>query len=298
MTDSAGAVKERYDYGPYGNVTILDGEGNALEQSSIGNAITYTGQRYDADTGLYYYKNRYYSPKLGRFLSKDPLGMIDGPNLYAYVNNDPTNWVDPMGTTILPWGDENGTDDDVYIEDPVGDIFGIPSGDPEMDDVAISENGAMNSGQSAGDCPFGEERVVYVGFGYTVYMGGLVPPGVNPREYAPAGIGREKYVGVAYETCSGDHKFFISEGRARPDDVVSGVNVGAGYTFGGMQGGFEDFFGESRVNTGTVVIGLSDSENSEGARGRAVNYGIGVGCSATEVTVDTRELTREDLLLK
>jgi RHS repeat-associated protein len=101
MTDSAGAVQERYEYGPYGKVTIFDSEGNKLTSSVINNSITYTGQRYDADTGLYYYKNRYYSPKLGRFMSKDPLGMVDGPNLYAYVNNDPLNWTDPMGTTIL-----------------------------------------------------------------------------------------------------------------------------------------------------------------------------------------------------
>jgi hypothetical protein len=78
---------------------------------------------------------------------------VDGPNLYAYVNNDPLNWTDPMGTTILPWGDDNGTDDDIYIDDPVGDIFGIPSGDPEMDDVVFDENDPMSSGQSAGDCP-------------------------------------------------------------------------------------------------------------------------------------------------
>jgi len=91
-------VKERYEYDPFGNLTILNETGEAIEKSSIGNPITYTGQRYDADTGLYYYKNRYYSPKMGRFLTKDPLGMIDVPNLYAYVVNDPINYIDPMGT--------------------------------------------------------------------------------------------------------------------------------------------------------------------------------------------------------
>jgi uncharacterized protein (TIGR02594 family) len=153
ITDSTGTVKERYEYDPYGKVSILDGEGNALESSSIGNPITYTGQRYDADTGLYYYKNRYYSPKLGRFLSKDPLGMIDGPNLYAYVNNDPTNWVDPMGTTIMEW-DGSVVDDDIVIENPttIFEDFGtIPA---ENDGVKIEPNAPVESGQSAGDCPY------------------------------------------------------------------------------------------------------------------------------------------------
>jgi len=40
---------------------------------------------------------RYYNPQTGRWLSPDPLGMVDGPNLYAYVNNNPANWIDPWG---------------------------------------------------------------------------------------------------------------------------------------------------------------------------------------------------------
>lgn len=97
VSDSEGKVVERYDYGAYGELAVINGDSQS-STSSIGNAFTYTGQRYDEESGLYYYKNRYYSAKLGRFLTKDPLGMINGPNLYAYVTNDPINWIDPMGT--------------------------------------------------------------------------------------------------------------------------------------------------------------------------------------------------------
>src|SRR5207244_6106794 len=57
----------------------------------------YTGREPDA-TGLIYYRNRYYDPTIGRFIQRDPIGMDGGMNLYAYVNANPVNFTDPMGT--------------------------------------------------------------------------------------------------------------------------------------------------------------------------------------------------------
>ncbi|MCL5061190.1 MAG: RHS repeat-associated core domain-containing protein, partial [Candidatus Thermoplasmatota archaeon] len=56
----------------------------------------YTGREPDA-TGLIYYRARYYDPTIGRFISRDPAGMPDGVNRYAYVGNDPVNYTDPSG---------------------------------------------------------------------------------------------------------------------------------------------------------------------------------------------------------
>ena len=57
----------------------------------------YTGQQYLGGLNLYYYKARFYSPSLGRFLQTDPIGTADDLNLYAYVGNNPVNFSDPTG---------------------------------------------------------------------------------------------------------------------------------------------------------------------------------------------------------
>lgn len=62
----------------------------------------YTGREPDA-TGLVYYRARYYDPTLGRFTQRDPIGLAGGINPYAYVGNNPINYVDPDGTLFYQW---------------------------------------------------------------------------------------------------------------------------------------------------------------------------------------------------
>jgi RHS repeat-associated protein len=66
------------------------------------NPYMFTGRRFDYETGLYYYRARYYNPYIGRFLQTDPVGYGAGINWYAYCRNNPLTYVDPSGlmTTI------------------------------------------------------------------------------------------------------------------------------------------------------------------------------------------------------
>lgn len=56
-----------------------------------------TGREWDKETGLYYYRARYYDPMEGRFVSKDPIGFKGGINLYNYTDSNPVNRTDPTG---------------------------------------------------------------------------------------------------------------------------------------------------------------------------------------------------------
>jgi RHS repeat-associated protein len=97
---ATGSSVERYYYTPYGGVTFLDGSFNVLltQASQIGNAVTYTGRQFDAESGLFSFRLRYYDSQLGCFLSRDPVGYNGGSSsLYAFVRSNPTNNGDPFG---------------------------------------------------------------------------------------------------------------------------------------------------------------------------------------------------------
>ena len=124
LTDSNGKGVEGYQYGPYGYQTlVLPGPDGNLDfddddtflpgaKSSVGNPFLFTGQHYDPETGLLYYKSRYNSSFFGRFMSRDHLDYVAGDmNLYAYVGDNPTKFVDPMGTCgVRCWLCKRGCD--------------------------------------------------------------------------------------------------------------------------------------------------------------------------------------------
>jgi len=89
LADSSGSIQTQYTYETFGQTTVSG--------TASGNAAQFTGRENDG-TGLYYYRARYYSPLLQRFISEDPLRLGGGDtNFYSYVQNSPLNAVDPTG---------------------------------------------------------------------------------------------------------------------------------------------------------------------------------------------------------
>lgn len=96
VTDAAGVVVERRVYDDYGRA--YGGDKNPVVGSAVGNPFGFQGARLDAETGFYYFRNRYYDPETGRFLQRDP--MTDPGNLgnsYTFAWNSPASVMDPMG---------------------------------------------------------------------------------------------------------------------------------------------------------------------------------------------------------
>lgn len=118
ITNAVGNVVERYSYDAYGLPFITDGSGvhvldNAwgTAHSAIGNPWMFTGRQWDEETGIYFYRARYFDAVKGRFLGRDPFSYAAPINLYAYAGTNPIRSTDPFGlffvTTSTTWTEKN-----------------------------------------------------------------------------------------------------------------------------------------------------------------------------------------------
>jgi len=89
LSSSAGALANTYTYDSYGRLTSSTG--------TLVNPFQYTGRELDPETGIYYYRARYFDPSEGRFLSEDPIRLRGGVNFYAYTRNRSVLLTDPSG---------------------------------------------------------------------------------------------------------------------------------------------------------------------------------------------------------
>jgi RHS repeat-associated protein len=104
LSDSGGVVVERYEYDDFGQVTVRDGSGKRITGSALGNPYLFTGRRLDLETGWYEYRTRYMDPLVGKFTTRDTIGIWgDELNLgsgLAYVGANPMSRRDPMGRDV------------------------------------------------------------------------------------------------------------------------------------------------------------------------------------------------------
>lgn len=112
LTNNAGAVVERYEYGDYGAVTALNPNGSPRQltfaNDVVANRFLFTGREYDRETRLYQYRTRYLDPAWGRFTTRDTIGIWGDPmslgNGVVYAGSTPTTAVDPLGMSALLLG--------------------------------------------------------------------------------------------------------------------------------------------------------------------------------------------------
>jgi RHS repeat-associated protein len=93
LSSAAGSIANTYTYDSFGKLTASTG--------SLVNPFRYTARESDIETGLYYYRARYYDQTTGRFVSEDPIGFRAGKNFYRYVRNSAINRSDPSGMYTL-----------------------------------------------------------------------------------------------------------------------------------------------------------------------------------------------------
>jgi len=210
LAGTDGAILERYAYDAYGQPRVYDPNWAARQSGSYGNAILFCGYFRDAETGMYHVRHRYYHPQLGRWMSRDPLGYVDGMNLYLYVGGNPLVRIDPYGewlSTVVGAG----------VGALVGGVSGyITSGGTWQGAVAGAAGGAVTgamigSGMGAigagaaggvvasglGQLLGGEDPLSPVGAGKM--LGGAVVGGA----FGAAGLGDSLIGGLLSEIASG-----------------------------------------------------------------------------------------------
>lgn len=97
ITDSLGNIVNKYAYDAFGSVL--------KSEEQISNPFKYVGRFgvMDEGNGLLYMRARYYDPVVGRFINKDPIGLLGGLNVYTYARNNPSRFIDPSGLYVWPY---------------------------------------------------------------------------------------------------------------------------------------------------------------------------------------------------
>jgi RHS repeat-associated protein len=270
LVNSSGTPVETYDTDAYGNTLIFTGPGadntwftDDDTQSSYGaSGIIYCGYRYDAETDNYYVRNRYYSPVLGRWLTRDPIGYRGGINLYGYVDSSPVGNVDPSGeaTGVLVTGQVIPA---IAPGSPAGQgkvVVGVTTGVPGTN-VKVGASGTVTTGGTITGSVKGA-ATTNVGHGTMVTLKGTAKATDNltkSRNTPNVNVGVKCQVNVPSE---GGFPAFVASMNAAMGAILGGGpgQVGPNYSVGGgasvplgsglqLSGSITQSFGPGRPST-------------------------------------------------
>jgi RHS repeat-associated protein len=128
LSTSSATLAATYAYDSFGKITSSTG--------TLINPVEYTAREFDSETGLLYYRARYYDQTAGRFISEDPMGFNGGFNFYRYVKNSPANYIDPYGLATCYLWFQNGH----------GTLYCVPD-DPNVLPLAMPVASGNNVGK-------------------------------------------------------------------------------------------------------------------------------------------------------
>ncbi|MFP5387571.1 MAG: RHS repeat domain-containing protein, partial [Bacteriovoracia bacterium] len=173
ITDEAGNLVQRYIYSSFGKLLkVVDSAG--FESTAVKTAYTYTNREIDEETGLYYYRARYYDPERGQFLTEDPHpGVLFRPDTflskYAYTGNSPTNFIDTFGEkTEVPalYGNYCGpyANGKNWSKDPVDNVDAACERHDKdyVDAERFESKWSKDNGHFAPELEFAEETYHYI----------------------------------------------------------------------------------------------------------------------------------------
>ena len=188
----------------------------------------FQGREYDSETGLYYFRARYLDPNLQRFLTPDPLGYQDGPNLYASFQNNPGVYTDPQGTAAI-----------ALLPFLAGALAGI--GLDYATEYAFSDHDSLSDFYLSGDYSVGRALLhgtvggLTAGFGAAVASGTKVA-GLTGWRAASAVIGGGTVLDTAGDaavaTASGRFEDFRLGRSLVTNGAINGISFGLGARIG------------------------------------------------------------------
>ncbi len=236
----SGKVREVARYSAFGEMKLFTGAGKRVEHSPVGNPWHFVSKRLDPETGFVYFGKRYYSPAMGRWITPDPIGFSDGPNLYAYVHNSPLMLLDPYG--LFSCGDAwdalagfaSGVWESSYTVkgaaamSPIGSIQGVYEHN-EQDKPDLSQSESWARGHSIGknvgvgiDVAVISAALIYISGGTAAPAVGAAGTAVLAETVAVAEVGVGSVVAV-------EGALVVAEGAA-----VAGTTVGTGVAAGAV----------------------------------------------------------------
>jgi RHS repeat-associated protein len=244
--DDAGGLITYEEYSPYGDTTFETGISAAEVQRK---RYRYTGKERDNENGFTYHGTRYYAPWLGRWTASDPAGLIDGPNTYAFVRNNPLQYTDATGTECDP---SNSCCVDPTLQSSSEDTESTSSsGVCSSSEASSSPSTEVASGTLSGaatalsSAPVSmvptqtsnsiEDLVTFARSQAGFETGAVRPPTFNSRSASPFGTAAHAEATDVFDEMK-DIGFYDSERILSEVRVVNGVVTQIGGTPGGPRG--------------------------------------------------------------